>query len=144
MAGKKTAILLAGLGVVLVAIQLVPVSRTNPPVEGNPTAPAEVQAILRTSCYDCHSNQTVWPWYSHVAPVSWLVASDTSEGRRHFNFSTWGRYSPEERAVILKRVVHEVHEGDMPPWYYTLKHTDAKLSPAQRATLEAWAAGPQS
>ena len=143
MAMKKTGLILAGLVLVFGAIQLVPVSRTNPPVEGNPAAPAEVQAILRTSCYDCHSNQTVWPWYSRVAPVSWLVASDTSEGRSKFNFSTWGRYSPEERALILKRVGHEVHEGDMPPWYYTLKHTDARLSPAQRTTLETWATAPQ-
>jgi hypothetical protein len=136
---KKTQFLLGFIALGLV-IQLVPVSRTNPPVEADIAAPAEVQAILRTSCYDCHSNETVWPWYSHVAPVSWLVASDASGARGKFNFSTWNRYSAAERSVILSRVVHEVHEGDMPPWYYALKHTGAKLSPAQRSVLEAWAA----
>jgi hypothetical protein len=136
---KKTQFLLGFLGLGLI-IQMVPVSRTNPPVETDIAAPAEVQAILRTSCYDCHSNETVWPWYSHVAPVSWLVASDASEARRQFNFSTWNRYSPAQRSGILSRVIQEVHEGDMPPWYYTLKHTHAKLSTAQRSVLEAWAA----
>jgi hypothetical protein len=76
-----------------------------------------------------------------VAPVSWLVASDASEGRSKFNFSTWNRFGAGERSHILARMVREVHEGDMPPWYYTLKHTDAKLSTAQRALLETWAGG---
>jgi hypothetical protein len=133
--------ILAGTGV---AIQFIPVSRTNPPVSSDLTAPAEVKAILRTSCYDCHSNETVWPWYSHVAPVSWLVASDTAEGRSHFNFSNWNSYPPQKQGRILAHALREIQRGDMPPWYYTIKHRDARLTPAQRATLEAWvAAHPQ-
>lgn len=141
MTRKKFIYLIIGLVLVAAAIQLVPVHRTNPAVEADVSTPPAIKAILKTSCYDCHSNETIWPWYSHVAPVSWLVASDTSEGRSKFNFSTWNRYSPGEQAVILRRVIREVGQGDMPPWYYTLKHTDARLSPAQRAQLLAWAAG---
>jgi len=102
-------------------------------------APAEVKAILKASCYDCHSNETVWPWYSRVAPVSWLVSSDTAEGRGKFNFSTWNRYPADRQAAIRTRIIREVSKGDMPPWYYTLKHTGARLDAGQRALLEAWA-----
>ena len=122
------------------AIQLVPVPLTNPPVLSDIAAPAEVKAILKTSCYDCHSNESVWPWYSRVAPVSWLVAADAARGRRHLNFSTWDGYPPEIRAKKLARTVREVAKGDMPPWYYTIKHTDARLTPAQRSLLQTWAA----
>jgi len=135
---KKTKIVVAALAVAVFAIQLVPVDRSNPPVETDLGAPAEVARILRTSCYDCHSNETVWPWYSHVAPFSWLVASDTSEARGKLNFSTWNRYSPAQRALLMTRLAHEAGR-DMPPWYYTIKHTDARLSDAQRAVLQAWA-----
>ena len=130
---------LLAIAAVLIICQFIRIDKHNPPVIEDIPADPSVKSILKQSCYDCHSNETKWPWYSNVAPVSWLLASDTSEGRSKFNFSTWGRYSPEERAIILKRVVHEVHEGDMPPWYYTLKHTGAKLDAGQRALLEAWA-----
>ena len=80
------------------AIQLVPISRTNPPVETEIAAPANVQAILTRSCYDCHSNKTAWPWYSHVAPVSWLVASDVSGARKKMNFTPWNAYSIHQQA----------------------------------------------
>ncbi|MDR3672177.1 MAG: heme-binding domain-containing protein [Holophaga sp.] len=132
-----------GLVLVGVVIQFIPVSRTNPPVEGDIPTPPEVKAILRASCYDCHSNETVWPWYSRVAPVSWLVSSDASEGRGRFNFSTWNRYDPQRQAALRARIIREVRGGDMPPWYYTIKHTGAKLDAGQRALLEAWAAQPQ-
>jgi hypothetical protein len=70
-----------------ILIQLIPIRRDNPPATGSVAAPPEVMSILRRSCYDCHSNETIWPWYSRVAPVSWLVARDVHEGRRHVNFS---------------------------------------------------------
>jgi len=134
------ALSLVSLACAGLAIQLVPVQRSNPPVLADLQAPAEVKAILKTSCYDCHSNESVWPWYSRVAPVSWLVASDVARGRRHFNFSTWDSYDAKKQQRILARTVREVERGDMPPWYYTIKHGDAKLTPAQRALLLAWAA----
>src|SRR6478672_7737844 len=93
---------LTGLFVAFLAAQIVPVTRVNPPVEGDLTAPADVKAVLRRACYDCHSNETVWPWYSHVAPVSWLVADDVNKGRRHWNFSTWNHLTPDRQAKAMR------------------------------------------
>ena len=143
MAGKKPKSLLkilAALAAFGLVIQVVPMDRTNPPVQADLDAPAPVKAILRASCYDCHSNETVWPWYSRVAPVSWLVAQDVRSGRRHVNFSTWNRYDAGRRQAVVRRAVKEVQRGEMPPWYYTIKHPDGKLTPEKRAILEAWAA----
>lgn len=134
---------LATLGLVGVLIQIVPVKRGNPPVESDLVAPPEVKATLKRACYDCHSNETVWPWYSKIAPASWLVASDVTEGRGKFNFSSWNQYTPERQAALLTRIRREVRQGDMPPWYYTIKHQDAKLTPAQRLALETWGALPK-
>ena len=93
---------LLGLVVALVAIQLVPVDRTSPPVTADIAAPANVRAVLKRACYDCHSNETTWPWYSRVAPVSWLVARDVREGRKELNFSDWGGYAAKRQARKLK------------------------------------------
>lgn len=131
---------LAAVAAIALFIQFVPVTRVNPPEVADLDAPPEVRAILRTSCYDCHSNETVWPWYSKVAPTSWLVARDVTEGRRHLNFSKWNKYNPEKVASLRARIVREVGKGDMPPWYYTVKHRDAKLTEAQRTVLTTWTA----
>lgn len=124
--------------VLLVAAQFVPVSRTNPPVETDVAAPAEVDAILRRACYDCHSNETVWPWYSRVAPVSWLVAHDTNEGREHLNFSTWNRLSIPEQHEALDELWEEVESGGMPLPIYLPLHPEARLSDADKAAIQAW------
>jgi hypothetical protein len=143
MAGRKSFSVLkilaaaAALGVV---IQLVPMNRTNPPVQGDLEAPAPVKAILKASCYDCHSNETVWPWYSKVAPMSWLVARDVSAGRRHLNFSSWNGYNVERRRAVVRHAIREVQHGEMPPWFYVIKHPDGKMTPDKQAVLEAWAA----
>jgi hypothetical protein len=100
-----------------------------------------VKEILKASCYDCHSNETVWPWYSRVAPVSWLVSRDTSEGRRRLNFSTWDQYPPEKRSKFVAGAMNRIRKGSMPPWFYTIKHTDGRITPEKLAVLEAWAAG---
>jgi hypothetical protein len=118
--------------------QLVPVSRTNPPIEREVDAPPEVRALLERSCYDCHSHASRWPWYSWVAPVSWLVAHDVSEAREHLNFSTWGRYDAAERGENLEEIAEVLEEGEMPPWFYLPLHPDARLSDAELATLRAW------
>jgi mono/diheme cytochrome c family protein len=125
------------VGGVLVAIQLVPVSRTNPPATAPVQAPPEVEAILRRACFDCHSHETVWPSYAYLAPVSWLVAHDVAEGREDLNFSAWDRVDPKKVA----KVPHELEGGDMPPWSYRLMHPGARLTPADRATLSSWARG---
>ena len=121
-------------------IQLVPVDRTNPPVTADLAAPAAVTAVLRASCYDCHSNETRWPWYSRVAPASWLVAHDVEEARSHFNFSLWGTYEPKRQERVAAKMWEEVEAGEMPPAGYLLAHRDARLSEGDRAVLEAWTA----
>jgi hypothetical protein len=137
--GKRAAI---GVVVVLVAMQLVPVGVTNPPVESDiPTSP-EVKAVLRRACYDCHSNETVWPWYSRIAPISWLAAWDVHEGRAELNFSTWNQYTTQEQVKKLKESWEKVQEGEMPPWYYLPVHRDAGLSAEDRILLQRWARQP--
>jgi hypothetical protein len=132
------------LAVAFVAIQLLPVDRTNPPVESEVPAPPEVRAVLKRACYDCHSNETVWPWYARVAPVSFLLAQDVSEGREALNFSTWNRLDTKQRVKAMQESWEEVQEGEMPPWFYLPPHPDARLSAADRALLRTWArsAGP--
>lgn len=126
------------VAVAFVAIQFVPVDRTNPPVTMDIAAPEPVRGFLRNSCYDCHSNETVWPWYSKVAPVSWLVARDVNEGREHLNFSTWDAYSPMERADHLEEMYEEVAEGEMPMAIYLRTHPDAKPTSSDLQSLSAW------
>lgn len=128
-----------GAVVVFVAIQFVPVDRSNPPVTAEVPAPPEARAVLRRACYDCHSNETVWPWYSRVAPVSWLLAHDVHEGRDELNFSTWDRYAANEQVKKLKKSWEETSEGEMPPWFYLPVHRDAVLSAEDKAVLRRWA-----
>jgi len=127
------------------AIQLFRPDRTSPPsdpaqsVTSVLAVPAPVQTVLARSCYDCHSHRTRWPWYSQVAPVSWLIANDVSEGRDHLNFSTWGSYSAVKAADKLEDIAKELSERGMPPVTYTLIHRDARPSDAEVATVVAWA-----
>jgi hypothetical protein len=117
----------------------VPVDRSNPPVEEEVPAPANVRFILRRACYDCHSHETAWPLYSKVAPVSWLVARDVHEGREELNFSTWNRYTTKQQVKKLKESWEEVAEDEMPPWLYLPVHRDAVLSAEDRVLLRSWA-----
>jgi hypothetical protein len=119
--------------------------RANPPVvpgrdllATNPPPP-EVAALLRHACYDCHSNETKWPWYSRVAPVSWLVANDVVHGRERLNFSEWPRELPDRAARRLERISENVEYKDMPPAKYTLMHPEARLTAGQRQQLMQWA-----
>ena len=123
----------------LVLIQLVPVSRTNPPVKYEVAAPAEVEAILKRACYDCHSNLTDWPWYSYVAPISWWVAGHVNEGRGDLNFTEWPALDEELRSLALKDLEAEVAEGKMPLRSYALGHPEARLSEQDRQVLVTWA-----
>lgn len=122
----------------LAAAQLVPVSRQNPPVQQEVPAPPQVREVLRRSCYDCHSNETRWPWYSRVAPVSWLVAYDVRHARGHANFSTWDKYDEKKRADILDDIWEEVRDHEMPLFYYLPLHPKARLSDADRELLHQW------
>ena len=125
---------------VLVVIQFIPVDKGNPPVEEEITVSPEVKAILKRSCFDCHSNETIWPGYSQVAPISWLLVWDVREGREELNFSTWNRYSQKKRNKMIKEIWEEVEEGEMPPWFYLPLHPDARLSDQDHGVLRAWAA----
>lgn len=127
--------------VALVAIQLVPVDRSNPPVTAEVQAPPEVMSQIRTSCYDCHSNEASWPWYAYVAPVSWFVADHVHEAREHLNFSTWGDLPAEERAEMAEEISEEVHEGEMPLSSYLWMHADARMSEAEQRVITDWADG---
>ena len=126
-----------GLAVLVVA-QAFRIDRTNPPVQQDVAAPPEVDVLLRRACYDCHSNETVWPWYTHVAPVSWLLARDVREARRELNFSTWNVYTTKKKTKKLKEAAEEVAEGEMPPWFYVMVHGRAAPSPADAERLRAW------
>ena len=123
-------------------IQLVPVARTNPPISKDLSAPPTIESILRRGCYDCHSNETRWPWYAHLAPASWIVARDVNQGRKHLNFSTWDKYSDDPGTVIrkLKRVGELSANGQMPRWYYLPAHPMARLSGADREVIAKWVA----
>ncbi len=125
--------------VILVAIQLIPVDRTNPPVSQDINPPENISAILRTSCYDCHSNETKWPWYSYVAPVSFLVTGDVNKGRKHLNFSEWDKYDEKKREKIAEEMIEEVEVGGMPLSNYTTIHPEAKLDGAKIKQLKEWA-----
>ena len=130
---------LVALALVVVALQLVPVSRTNPRVTSEIVAPAAVHAVLKRACYDCHSHETKWPWYSYVAPVSWLVAKDVRDGRRHMNFSEWGSYIADKQEAKIRSIWEQVSEGEMPLAIYLPMHPEAKLTEADRAVLKQWA-----
>jgi len=128
------------LAAVLLLAQLVPVDRTNPPGGAEVAAPPEVHAILKRACYDCHSSETVWPWYSRVAPVSWLIARDVREGRNEVNFSIFTQYPEKRRRRKWKEIPEQIEKSEMPPWFYTAVHPEARLSDADRAALLRWAA----
>jgi cytochrome c551/c552 len=136
------------LAILFVLAQFVPqrVFPTTNPAE-NPADTVEarahaltpqVGAILHRACYDCHSDRTVWPWYSKVAPVSWLVSNDVTEARGEVNFSNWAQYNPKREARKLQHICQEVEHGDMPLWYYRPMHPNAKLSEADKKAICDW------
>lgn len=135
----------AGVAAVFLPLQLAQPARTNPPVKDDflkaTGAPPEVAGLFRAACYDCHSDETRWPWYSHVAPVSWLVASDVNRGRRHVNFSEWPVTNAELARKKVEEMGDEIDDGDMPLKKYTLIHKDARLTDEQRDELTSWLDG---
>lgn len=121
------------LAALFVLIQLVPYGRShaNPPVTAAAKFPdAQSAEIFETSCGDCHSNLTKWPWYSNVAPMSWLVQNHVDEGRSELNVSEWKEPQP-----AMEEVEEQVVSGEMPPWNYTLIHSGAKLTDPEKAKL---------
>ena len=140
---KKVVFAFVGL---LLAIQLIRPKFNNPPVNSSQDfqnvtqAPAEVVSILKKACYDCHSNETKYPWYAQIAPVSWFLANHINEGREKLNFSTFGTLSAEDRSEALDEAVESIQEGEMPLPSYTWLglHPEANLSSAERDILLTW------
>jgi Haem-binding domain len=130
--------------VVIVATQMIRPARTNPPTDPARTIGArlpvssEAAAVMNRACRDCHSNDTTWPWYSNVAPVSWLVIDHVKSGRRHFNYSEWAGYAPDKANKLLHDICEEITDGSMPIGSYTLVHHDARLSDADVQALCTW------
>lgn len=122
---------------VAVAIQLVPVERTNPVVQRTLDPPEDVEQVLRKACFDCHSNETEWPWYAYVAPVSWLVADDVHEAREDMNFSEWPS-DPDEAVDLIEEIGEQVESDAMPPDSYRWMHPEARLSAQERQLLIDW------
>lgn len=134
-----------GLAALIVISQFIPnelpaVETSNPgDIIQSGIVEDDVAALLKNSCYSCHSNETHYPWYSYVAPSSWLVAKDVREGREELNFSTWTSYSMMDKLAKLDDIVEEVKEGEMPMGIYTLIHPSARLDDAQIQLIVTWA-----
>ncbi|MGB9752927.1 heme-binding domain-containing protein [Roseiflexus castenholzii] len=125
--------MLAGVMGLLLLIQFIPYGRdhTNPPVIAEPSWDSpQTRALFFRACADCHSNETTWPWYSNIAPASWLITRDVMTGRAEFNVSEWGR--PDNEGDDAAKLVQN---GEMPPWFYLPLHPEANLSPVERQQL---------
>lgn len=128
----------------LIGIQFIRPNRTNPPIneaetlEATTDVPADVKAILNRSCNDCHSNKTIYPWYSNIAPISWKLVEHIEEGRKEINFSEWGTYSKERKQRKLEQICEEVETREMPHNQYLWLHWEAKLSDVQIKNLCNW------
>lgn len=138
---KITAIVLV---VGFLGMQAVRPARTNPPVDESQTIFARTQmtpqvaGIFDRSCRDCHSNKTVWPWYTQVAPVSWWLTNHVNEGRQNLNLSEWARLNRDRQDRKLRQICDEVQDGAMPLSSYTPIHPQAKLSDQDKKTLCDW------
>jgi hypothetical protein len=133
-----------GLVVALALCQLYQPERTNPPVDPAKTAEAhlqftpEVREIVAKACRDCHTHETRWPWYSYVAPSSWLVVSDVNHAREHLNFSEWAEYDAVQVGKMLEEICEEVEEGGMPLPIYVPLHPEADLTAQERKAVCEW------
>lgn len=127
--------------VALVAIQLIPVDRTNLPVKKSENfvdifqTPENVKEILKNACYDCHTNETVYPDYAYIAPISWSIKDHVNEGREHANFSIWGTYNKEIKQSILEKSAKTIREGSMPLPGYIVYHHSANLNAGEKKVL---------
>lgn len=136
---KKTRIFVLIVVLLFLVIQFIPVKRDNPPVAADMSDNEPVKAIFQKSCYDCHSNVTNWPWYSYVAPVSWLVAFDVHKGREYINFSDWSNLKPKQINYYKENIWYEINNNKMPIKPYLIIHPDAKISETERELIKTWA-----
>ena len=133
-----------GLLALLVIIQFIRIDKINQEVDPDmnfvvlSNAPKEIQNLLQASCFDCHSNETIYPWYSNVAPVSWWIKKHVNDGRGHLNFSVWGEYDEKRKDHKLEEIIDEVKEHEMPLKSYLIVHSESKLDDTQREQLTTW------
>jgi hypothetical protein len=139
--GRIAKSVLVGVAVLGLLAQLIPVARTNPEVVSDIEAPAQVKSILRRACYDCHSNETRWPWYSAVAPLSWRLTSHVNAGRADLNFSEWPALDFELQDLEFEEIHDQIQKSRMPPADYVLMHPRARLTLNDRHVLLEWAGG---
>lgn len=127
-----------------VVLQFFTIEKTNPKFDSSTdfivleNPPAEIAQMLRSACYDCHSNETKWPWYAHIAPVSWMLEEHVLDGRDNINLNLWGEFDVEDRAYIIEEMMEEMEEGEMPMPGYLLLHSEAKFDEAQQEKLFKW------
>lgn len=132
------------LALIFFGLQFTSPSRINPPIDESKTlhaltdVPADVSALLTRSCNDCHSNQTKWLWYTHIAPASWFTVGHVNDGRSELNFSEWGNYNDRMKQTRLAALCELVKQGEMPLPSYTILHSDAILSPEERKLICDW------
>jgi len=142
---KKLKTFLIIAAILFIVAQFIRPNRTNPPVDPALDAraaaqvPREVAATLQRSCFDCHSNQTAWPWYTNITPVNWWIAkSHVEHAREHYNFSEWGKLEAKDRDHNLDEICDEVEDGGMPLPSYLLVHGSARLSDADKRAICDW------
>ena len=136
-------ILIAAL-IALVIIQFISIDKTNPEVIvdqdfiniTNP--PAKVASMLRNACYDCHSHESVYPWYTNVQPVAWWIKGHIKGGKQHLNYSEWGTYTEDKKSHKIEESIEEIEANHMPLKSYTWTHSDAQLSHRDREELIQW------
>lgn len=144
MTKKILKILLVVLVVGLVVIQFFRIDKTNPQVNAAETleaavdVPPDIKLILGRACNDCHSNQTIYPWYSNVQPAAWFLKSHIDDGRRHLNFSVFNTYDAKKKAKKLEEICEEVESSAMPLPSYLWIHRDAVVSESEKKALCDW------
>lgn len=144
---SRTKWILLILLTIAIVIQFIRPDMTPPPVDQTHTIqaamtlPPNIDKMARQSCYDCHSNETRWPWYSQISPVSWWLKSHVNDGRKSLNFSEFATYTKVKKAKKLGSVAEEVKSKDMPLSYYLPMHPAAHLTDADRQAFVAWADG---
>jgi hypothetical protein len=138
--------ILFGIIILFILMQFLPVVGKPEVTDNNPndllkvtTVPENIKGILKTSCYDCHSNETKYPWYSNIAPASWFLFDHIEEGREHLNFSDWGTFSKKKKLHKLDELTEMIEEDEMPLASYTLIHRDANLDAQQKEAVISWA-----
>lgn len=142
---SRTKKILLTLGVLFVAIQFIQPARNKngqvlpTDISKSYSLPQNVQVVLKTACYDCHSNNTNYPWYVNIQPVGWMMARHIKQGKEELNFNEFGSYSSRRQASKLRSIENSVKDGDMPLSSYTLIHKNAILSQAEKALVMDWA-----